>query len=110
MKLNSKMFSLSLVGLLASGCAHSLMRGSVAMKISDNEAHECLGNNEVKVGDRVTAFNNVCTAGSGKDGNRTCDKVKVGSGKVTRLLNEHYSVVSFDDSVKFQEGTVVEKN
>lgn len=96
------------------GCAsHSTMRGSVAMKISDTEAHVCLGDAEVKVGDRVNAFQNVCT----KEANRVsrtgniipCTKTKIGTGVVTSLINDHYSVVKFDGSVNFNEGTVVEK-
>ena len=95
------------------GCAHGLMRGSVAMKTSENEAHVCLGNEEAKVGERVTAYRNDCpTKGSarlGNDGGGSCRKVKLGEGTITELLNEHYSVVRFDSNVAFNEGTFVEK-
>ncbi len=96
------------------GCAtHSTMRGSVAMKISDTEAHVCMGDKEVKVGDKVTAFQNVCnkeTSRLSRSGNYAqCQKVKIGSGVVTELINDHYSVVKFDNNVKFGEGTIVEK-
>ncbi|MBC7539416.1 MAG: hypothetical protein H7281_11390 [Bacteriovorax sp.] len=96
------------------GCAsHSTMRGSVAMKISDTEAHVCLGDKEVKVGDKVVAFQNVCTP----DANRVsragkvtpCKKVQLGSGEVTSLINDHYSVVKFDSKFDFNEGTIIEK-
>lgn len=96
------------------GCAsHSTMRGSVAMKISDTEAHVCLGDSEVKVGDKVNAFQNVCTnetqrtSRSGKS--VSCQKTKIGVGEVTSLINNHYSIVKFDNGVKFNEGTIVEK-
>ncbi len=49
-----------------SGCAHSLMRGSVAMKANDEEAHVCMGNTEVKVGDRVVLYKNVCPPAKGR--------------------------------------------
>jgi hypothetical protein len=83
------------------------------MKGDDGEAHVCMGDKEVKAGDRVALFKNVCTgrAGGGKGGtgNRSCQKVKLGEGTVERTLNEHYSVVKVDSGVQFEEGTVVEK-
>lgn len=106
----------SLVVILSSCSTHSVMRGSVAMKTGPNEAHVCLGNNEVKVGDKVRAYTNECKGPYGvagkyeSIGNKvSCTKVLSGKGVVTSLINEHYSVVKFDDSVKFEEGTIVEK-
>lgn len=99
--------------LTLAGCSHSMMRGSVAMKTHDQEAHVCLGNKEVKVGDRVNAFSNVCPSkGGGRvvdRGTEICEKRPLGAGMITELLNEHYSVVRFDEGVKFAEGTLVEK-
>ena len=95
-----------------SGCAHSVMRGSVAMKTSDNEAHVCLGKGEVAVGDRVALFKNVCVGTGGTSGDRggpSCEKKEVGMGSVQKILNQHYSVVKFDQGVQFDEGSVVEK-
>lgn len=110
------MKTLSAVLLSASlfGCAHSTMRGSVAMKGDDQEAHVCLGNGEVKAGDKVALFKNVCTGGKGggKGGDRItggCIKTKLGEGTVERTLNEHYSVVKVDPGVQFEEGSIVEK-
>ena len=92
------------------GCAHSIMRGSVAMKASDNEAHVCLGDKEVKAGDRVALFKNQCTRSGGKVGaSDPCHKVRTGEGTVERTLNEHYSLVKVDPGVTFEEGTIVEK-
>ena len=107
----------SIIGLgamlaILSGCAHGLMRGSVAMKTSENEAHVCLGKGEVKAGDRVQVFRNVCPARSGGKyggGGGLCRKEEVGSGTVEEVLNDHYSVVKFDPGVPFEEGTFVEK-
>ena len=36
--------------VLLGACAHSLMRGSVVMKISDHQAHICMGRGEVAQG------------------------------------------------------------
>jgi hypothetical protein len=91
------------------------MRGSVAMKVSDTEAHVCMNKSEVKVGDRVTLFRNNCPSkgprGRNGDGGEAggCTKVQLGQGTVTENLNEHYSVVKFDQGVQFEEGTFVEK-
>lgn len=100
---------------LLAGCAHSTMRGSVAMKANDGEAHVCMGDKEVKAGDRVALFKNVCTGArsGGRIGDSaaptSCTKKKLGEGTVERALNEHYSVVKVDPGVQFEEGTVVEK-
>ncbi len=99
-----------------SGCAHhQMMRGSVAMKAGGQEAHVCLGENEVKAGDRVVAYRNECTQRSGFEGAErgsrgvVCKLEKLGGGTVVSLLNDHYSTVQFDQGVTFEEGTVVEK-
>ncbi len=104
---------LSLAALTLTGCAHGLMRGSVAMKVSDTEAHVCMDNTEAKVGDRVTLFRNNCPTKGGRarsgDGGGSCEKVQLGQGTVTEILNQHYSVVKFDPGVSFEEGSFVEK-
>lgn len=86
---------------LTSACAHSNMRGSVAMKTAPGEAHVCLGNGEVAVGDKVAIFQNVCQG-------KTCTKTKVGEGQVTEILNDHYSVVKAS-GVSLEEGYIVER-
>jgi len=94
-------------------CArHSVMRGSVAMKVSEDEAHVCFNKDEVKEGDRVTAFYNDCTRRTLGDsrGATPCVKSKLGQGTIEEILNEHYSRVKFDSGVKVSEGMFVEKN
>lgn len=112
--LNLLLLFVSFMGL--SNCAHSVMRGSVAMKTSENEAHVCLGKGEVSVGDRVDVYKNVCVQRSGVASNyriaggvAVCEKKRIGMGIVEEILNEHYSVVKFDPGVAFEEGTIVEK-
>lgn len=97
--------------LVSSGCAHHQMRGSVVMKINGDEAHVCLGDFEVFAGDRVVLYKNVCSKG-GKDRNASvsCEKIKLGNGRVERVLNEHYSLIKVDDGVEFEEGDIVEKS
>ena len=101
-----------LITIALVGCAHSTMRGTVAMKANDEEAHVCMGEKEVKPGDKVALFKNVCLspkAAQGGGGVAGCHKEKLGEGEVTRTLNEHYSVVKVNPGVPFQEGTIVEK-
>lgn len=104
------------IPVLLSSCSHAAMRGNVAMKVGDQLAHVCLGENEVKVGDRVAAIKNKCptdgpTAQRGGNIAQSglCSRVNIGEGAVIQLLNEHYSVVRFDPGVNFEEGTLVEK-
>lgn len=100
---------------LLSSCAHNFMRGTVAMKTDSKTAHVCLGNNDVKLGDKLDFYKNYCTgyAGGGRDeagGDvRECEMKILGTGTVTKLLNSHYSEVKTDGSFKLAEGTLVQK-
>lgn len=115
MKVQALILATAAVFALTSCAHHQMMRGSVAMKANGQEAHVCLGENEVKVGDRVIAFRNECKPGPGFEGSVrggrgvTCKLEKLGGGTVISLLNDHYSTVRFDQGVTFEEGTVVEK-
>ena len=42
-----KVLGLLILSISMAGCAHSVMRGSIAMKVSDTEAHVCMNNDEV---------------------------------------------------------------
>lgn len=109
-------FSILLIANLVGCASHSTMRGSVAMKTSEDEAHVCMGDTEVRVGDKVKAFKSVCanenenSIRTSKSGIKTiCKKEQIGTGVVTSLINDHYSVVKFDNKFDFNEGTIVEK-
>jgi hypothetical protein len=83
------------------------MRHTVVMKVSDREAHICMGENEVQVGDRVKLYRVRCL---GKAGDvRGCPREEIGEGVVVKRLNAHYSVVRVPPGVPFEEGTRVEK-
>ena len=106
-----KLASILLTALtLTAGCAgnHSAMRGSVVMKMSDEQAHVCLGEGEVAIGDHVRLYNNLCAPDGGTKRVK-CEKVYVAQGTVTEVLNSHYSVVSFPSGTQFAEGETVEK-
>ena len=99
------------IAALLTGCAGSVHRGVVAMKVSDTAAHVCVGKEEVKVGDKLALYRNECRKGSmgSKAKKTTCTKEKLGTGTVTEILNEHYSVVEVQSGVQFREGDVVER-
>jgi len=94
-------------------CALRATRGVVEKKVSGTEAQVCLGKGEVKEGDKVIAFYYDCQSKDGGDRagayGSPCVKTKLGKGIVTKIFNGHYSVVEFDNGVKFSEGTLVEK-
>lgn len=91
-------------------CSHATMRGSVAMKATDEELHVCMGKDEVKAGDKVAFFFNDCKSrGNRETRYDACRKVRLGEGEVVRPLNDHYSLVRPNPGVKVQEGTIVEK-
>lgn len=111
-----RLLELIAVTVFVSSCSPVAHRGSVAMKISENEAHVCLGQNEVTEGDRVVILRNVCkpdsSLGSSKPGRRIpgkCELVRVGGGVIKDTLNEHYSVATIDAGVEYREGDIVEK-
>lgn len=106
---------LALLTLVGAGCAtHSTMRGSVVMRVNNSDAHVCLGEGEVAVGDTVNLIHHDCaTKGTekpwvGAAGDR-CRRQVVGTGQVVEVLNSHYSVVRFKGGVAFAEGDTIEK-
>jgi len=90
------------------GCAtgHTVMRGSVVMKIDPTTAHVCLGSGEVAVNDRVRLYKNVCTPSGRRS---VCKKEPIADGTVTELLDEHYSVVTLPAGTTFEEGNTIER-
>lgn len=89
--------------LILTGCTAQHSRGTVAMKITDTQAHVCVGNEFVHTGTSLEVLRNVC------DGpKQTCKLTHVGQGTVTEVLNEHYSVAEFPAAIKVREGDLIE--
>lgn len=116
---------ISLIGsvFILSSCTHSIMRGSVVMKSNNRLAHVCLGDNEVREGDRVAFYSGYCdetdlervdgSYGSEEWGSSirvNCSKRRLGYGSVKKVLNSHFSIVLLDRGVNVSEGTIVEKD
>ena len=109
--IQSKQIIIGLVAVIfIISCAHGTKRGSVAMKVSDKEAHVSLGKDDVKMGDILTLFKNECNTHSGGDSTLICNKVRLGSAEVSQPINEEYSIIQVEPGVQFNEGTIVEKN
>lgn len=98
--------------IFASGCASTVHRGVVAMKMNDTDAHVGFGSKEVSAGDHVQLFRNQCKKiGPGSDGPTTnCTRKALGHGTVTKVYSEDYSAVKFEGGVDFKEGDSVEKH
>ncbi len=98
--------------LAFTGCTQTMPQGTVAMKIDATTAHVCIRAQEVKVGDTIGLYRNECkkTMLSSKGSNvNSCDLIKVGQGRISSILNSHYSEAQFPANVEFKEGDVVEK-
>lgn len=99
-----------LLTLFLFGCAtnrHEGMKGSVAMKVSDNKGIACLFGDTPKVGDKLDLFQNDCSGTKGKEGSVSCRMVKSGDATVTRLVNDHYAEFETLQNVPFEEGYVI---
>jgi hypothetical protein len=89
--------------LLLTACAAQHSRGTVAMKITDTQAHVCVGKESVTPGTRLEVLRNVCEGPK-----QTCKLTHVGQGSVTDVLNEHYSVAEFPAAIRVREGDLIE--
>ncbi len=94
---------LLLTAFALTACSPAHSKGVVAMKISDTEAHVCVGRDEVGPGSEIEVLRNVCR----REKPYNCELKRVGVGRVTEPLNDHYSVVTFTAGVPFQEGDLV---
>ncbi|MBK24526.1 MAG: hypothetical protein CME70_11080 [Halobacteriovorax sp.] len=88
---------------------HKFMRGNVVMKMSEKDAHICLGNNEVDVGNSIIFYNNDCNQydNSIEGLGGLCKLIEIGKGRVESIINSHYSLVKTDGSFQFKEGDLV---
>lgn len=103
-----KFFLLTALVTLAS-CAsrHTLMRGSVAMKLTESTGIACLESNQVKVGDTLALLNNDCSGFKGREGIASCKLVPGGKVEVTRIVNDHYSEFKTLEATSFSEGSII---
>ena len=104
-------FSIVILSIFVAACAPAVHRGLVAMKIDEEIAHVCVDKNEVKPGDRIVLYRNICDQFAPKDPRRiNCTKHKIGDGLIIELLNEHYAIAKFPNETGFREGDMVERD
>ena len=95
------------MSLLVTGCAQATARGAVAMKGTEGTAHVSLGSHDVESGDTVVFYRNHCEPPVAKKP-PSCSRKEIGTGTVTELLNEDYSVVRVSPGFNFREGDEVQ--
>ena len=84
---------------LLAACAAATPRGVVVMRISVDEAHVCIRREDVKVGQKVDLYRNVCKRSPAKPVLSRCDLRRSGAGRITERLNDHYAVVRVEGGV-----------
>lgn len=102
--------------LLPLGCTQALAksppnRAAVVMMLGEAEAHVCMGPGEVRPGDRVLLLENDCRPPTpeSKVITASCRRRTTGAPTVTRVLNEHDSVIEADPGRTLRAGTIVEE-
>jgi hypothetical protein len=105
-----KLFSLLALLFVSVSCAtkHESMRGSVALKIDESKGVACLASDSVRVGDGIAFYKTECKRQNPREGVSDCSMIKLGNGKITKLVNDHYSEFETTSDVKFEEGSLVE--
>ncbi len=96
------LISLSLIFLAS--CAHQSMKGTVVMKVDKKTGYVCHMGQNVELGDKVTAYKSTCR---GIRADVTCEHKTVDTGTISKLINSHYSEVTFDSENKFSEGSFI---
>lgn len=97
---------ISVLALAALGCGHAAMSGSVVMLVSPTEAHVCLVEGNVAVGDIVRIRHHTCV-NNGRAG-ITCSRADAGRAEVTERIGEHYVSVRALDGATIHDGDTVD--
>ena len=92
---------------ILSSCLTSLRKGTILMKINNTEAHVYMEKDQVELGSRIVLVRESCKKEWFR-APKTCIDKRITEGTVTKLLNDHYSIVNFDNDVNIVEGDRVE--
>lgn len=93
----------------ATGCATSpKTKCKAAVSHSPTEYDVCIGDKQVKAGDKVEFFEKHCSVG-GKNAARRCHNEKLGEGLVIKTLDEDLSTIKLDSEFEITESTIIEK-
>jgi hypothetical protein len=87
------------------GAVRPAAQGDITMKITPSRAQVNLGEYHLARGQRVGVFKKECVGAKLP----ICTMDRVGSARVTRILNEKYAEITLDPGVRFEEGYVVRR-
>lgn len=98
---------LMIMSLFVSATAFASLpqQGKVSMKIDSTSAQIKTQNMSVKEGDKVNLIAEVCQGPKVQ----LCHKEKVGTGVVSRVINENASEIKVEGNAKIKEGMLIEK-
>lgn len=102
-----KALKIVILSLVVSSAAFAAVppQAKVSMKIDSAHAQIQTKNISVKEGDHVALYEEVCQGPKVK----LCRKEKVGSGVVSRVINENASEIQVEGNMKLKEGLLIEK-
>lgn len=97
--------------LMFVSCAtrHTLMNGTVALKIDEDTGIACVESNVAKVGTKMKLLNNDCKTQNFPDRRGACQLVEAGEVEVTKTLNDHYVEFRKISGSNFSEGSIIAK-
>lgn len=81
------------------------VQGDITMKINPSRAQVNLGEYQVVRGQRVGVFKKTCSGAKLPN----CKLQRVGSARVTRILNNNYAEVTMDPGTRFREGYIIRR-
>lgn len=94
-----------LLGLMVSASAFANVQGHVTMTIDSSHAQISAKNLSVKEGDRVALYEKVCQGPKVQ----LCYKEKVGTGVISRVINENASEIHVEGTADLKTGLIIEK-
>ena len=113
MKIINGLIGIGLLAITIGGCAPTVKRGVVAMKIDEQRVHVTLGKDDVSVGDQVTFYQNVCQPqiGPSKPANpsRRCEQEVAGKGNVVLFFGDKLSDIDVSHRATISEGHEIER-
>lgn len=87
------------------GAVRTTPQGDITLKINPSRAQVNLGEYDLARGQRVGVFKKTCVGSKLP----ICTLDRVGSARVTRILNANYAEITLDPGVRFKEGFVVRR-
>jgi hypothetical protein len=87
------------------GAVRTATQGDITLKINPSRAQVNLGEYSLVRGQRVGVFKKSCSGAKLP----VCTLNRVGTARVTRILNNQYAEITMDPGVRFREGYVVQR-